>query len=210
MPNCKECGDECEIRASKSDKNPGKQYWSCPNRCKGWIGWIEDSAVKKGSGVKCKECTTECVEKQSFTEKNKGKRFWSCPKRCKVWNGWIEDAPPGAPDNNVAGASNTSSNNSNAASGGVVKRKAPSNGPTIKEPSGEALPKKFLVAYYCVKCDEEIDVDHEIESNLKRFQSSSTANKVMNPVVSASVSDELRESIASGDYTCEACLGYKK
>ena len=207
MPNCKECSAECTVReSSQKAKNPGKEYWACPNRCKCWNGWVEDDRVvdsddsgETGSGIFCKSCQTECVARESKTAKNFGKKFWSCPKRCKVWNGWIEavetvdSSKPTKPAKPAKPAQN--------------KRKAPdSTGPTKTDTSSKSLPKKPMFSHYCVRCDKELDFDHEIQNNLKRYKSGTTA-KYMNPVMQLSVANELRDAMTSGDYTCEACLG---
>ena len=210
MPNCKDCRGDLEIRASNSAKNPGKQYWSCPNRCKCWNGWIEDDMVKESqepSGIFCKECKTECLAKESRTEKNKGKKFWSCPKRCKVWNGWIESVNGGG-QSNTSNTSNRSnmSNMDNTVKTAPIKRKEPGAGPSKVEPTGQPLPKKFMFSHYCVGCDKELDFDHEIQTHLKRYRNG-ISTKFMNPTVELSVATELRESLTSGDYTCEECLG---
>lgn len=39
---CPKCGAACVVRtAGPTAKNPGKQFYACPNRCAGWIGWKE-------------------------------------------------------------------------------------------------------------------------------------------------------------------------
>lgn len=185
MPNCKDCDGQLEVRASKSAKNPGRQYWSCPSRCKVWNGWIDDDIATKPSGIFCKDCKTECVAKESRTEKNKGKSFWSCPKRCKVWNGWVLPEKTHKTE--------------------TLKRKAPSSsssGPKKVEPSGQPLPKKFMFSHYCVSCDAEIDFDVEIQKHLKRIGFKGVTEKNMDPAVIS----ELREAMTSGNYTCEECV----
>ena len=48
---CKECDTECSEMTAKTEKNNGKKFWSCPNRCKCWNGWVD---VPSKSNAKAK------------------------------------------------------------------------------------------------------------------------------------------------------------
>jgi len=39
MATCKKCNVDCIIKVSRSAVNPGREFYCCPNECKGWIGW---------------------------------------------------------------------------------------------------------------------------------------------------------------------------
>ena len=55
MENCKNCKTECQIKISKTDKNYGKEFWGCPNRCKVWNGWVETIEKEEYHCKKCKK-----------------------------------------------------------------------------------------------------------------------------------------------------------
>jgi hypothetical protein len=44
---CKDCKADCNEMVAKTEKNFGKQFWSCPNRCKCWNGWIDCPPVSQ-------------------------------------------------------------------------------------------------------------------------------------------------------------------
>lgn len=46
-PACEVCHAMLTVRVSKSEKNPGRQFWVCPNavkgnQCDGFIGWVDE------------------------------------------------------------------------------------------------------------------------------------------------------------------------
>ncbi len=47
MVDCKECGYSCEPRQSKTEKNPDRWFWSCPNRCSVWNGWLSSREIRE-------------------------------------------------------------------------------------------------------------------------------------------------------------------
>ena len=42
MASCSACGQDCVSRISQTEKNPGRAFWACPDKCKVWNGWIDD------------------------------------------------------------------------------------------------------------------------------------------------------------------------
>ena len=46
---CNFCNGVCEVRISKSSKNPGKAYFYCADGCKGWNGWAITPAITKNT-----------------------------------------------------------------------------------------------------------------------------------------------------------------
>jgi hypothetical protein len=48
--NCKSCNSQCSAFTAKTEKNYGRMFWSCPNRCKVFNGWVandEKSHIEK-------------------------------------------------------------------------------------------------------------------------------------------------------------------
>ena len=37
---CPTCSGGCIQVTCRSEKNRGKKFWGCPNKCKTWIGWV--------------------------------------------------------------------------------------------------------------------------------------------------------------------------
>ena len=43
MVACTDCGGTMIVRTSQSAKNPGRDFWACPNRCQGIFGgWVDE------------------------------------------------------------------------------------------------------------------------------------------------------------------------
>lgn len=270
MATCKQCNSECNIKKSgEKAKNPGKEFYSCPSGCKGWIGWVDEApktnAVKKpysstntqpstttttsnGASVKCNACSADCIQRESNTDKNRGKKFWACTKGCKVWNGWIDEpTKPAQSKTPVTTSASTvvPATTVNAPKIAIkyilnddespekpmkpaaapptvsTKRKAPSinsdedddyhqKPPVTKKTNVTnnnvvtAVTKKPMISYYCIKCDKTIDIDHEIDNNIKRYSKSLRTPVEM---LRLNLKSELLETITNGDYTCESCLG---
>lgn len=107
-PNCKLCSYTSVCRTSRSEKNPGKQYWACSNStCSNkFIEWVkapvtapatttttttfktaaavlqeEKSQPPKYTDVtvQCSLCGNAAVSRTSRSEKNPGKKYWACP-----------------------------------------------------------------------------------------------------------------------------------
>jgi GRF zinc finger len=116
--NCKVCKEPAIVRVSKSEKNNGKEFYSCPKGCQGWIGWADESQnvprekkpfvqkppatpmpntsktekyINEDNEVGCKACGKTCMIKRSSSEKNYGKEYYACQDFCNIWNGWVED-----------------------------------------------------------------------------------------------------------------------
>jgi hypothetical protein len=205
---CKNCDELCDVKSSKSEKNPGKEYYACPSRCKGvWNGWVEDggttssSTVKPvarvSSDIKC-TCGAYCIERTSFTPKNKGKKFWACPSGCKVWNGWITDVVPKTGGTPKKPTSTTSTTTGMQGVKRSVETAAP---PPIVEQPKFKIPK---ISHHCEECDKIIDIDHELDNNVARYAGSL---KYSAERLKLHLRSELQEAITSGEYTCEQCLG---
>lgn len=114
--NCKSCGNACVAKVSKSQSNFGKEFYSCPSGCQGWIGWVDPSMnikkapverkpakmlpnapkddyfYNKDGDIACKSCGTACMIKRSKTEKNMNKEYYACQNNCNVWNGWVNES----------------------------------------------------------------------------------------------------------------------
>ena len=114
--NCKTCGNACVVKVSKSQSNSGKEFYSCPSGCQGWVGWVDQTLnVQKpqierppakllpgankndyymnGDGdIACKACGTACIIKRSKSPKNMNKEYYGCQNNCNVWNGWVEES----------------------------------------------------------------------------------------------------------------------
>jgi hypothetical protein len=41
---CSQCGTKPVERVSTKEKSKGRAFWSCPQRCPGWIGWVDETA----------------------------------------------------------------------------------------------------------------------------------------------------------------------
>jgi len=39
---CPTCAGACIPKTSNTEKTRGKEFWSCKNRCKAWIGWVSN------------------------------------------------------------------------------------------------------------------------------------------------------------------------
>jgi hypothetical protein len=227
--SCKNCGQDCDIKNSKSDKNPGREYYACPSGCKGtWNGWVDDDAVsasssapKKQSGPvpdtnpKCKSCKAPCIERSSNTDKNRGKKFWACQKQCKIWNGWVSDnnvvavasmtpklTTPSTSTSNGTSTSSVSLNNTTRTTVPVPPTKKRSLDTEPVPPKTDIkLPK---ISHYCQECDKILDLDHEVDNNVKRYSGHLNYPQEM---LRLHLKSELQEAITSGEYTCESCLG---
>jgi hypothetical protein len=178
--DCKSCGDPCEIKISKSQKNPGKKYFACNSGCKIWNGWVDNNTTMENEcedAPKCKECNSICKQRTSKTSKNYGKTFWGCTKGCKSWNGWVDNEKKS------------------------LKRKV-----ITTEIEKEKKPKlsKISITHHCVQCDKILDIEHEIQNNIKRYSNSLNYPK---DLIYVNLKSELTDAITSGDYICEACLG---
>lgn len=42
---CPKCGNAAVQKKSTTEKNPGRLFWACLNRCEGWIGWVDSVPV---------------------------------------------------------------------------------------------------------------------------------------------------------------------
>lgn len=51
---CKTCKIECNVKRSKTDKNYDRQFYSCPNGCNLFNGWITTIVVL--DNFKCNNC----------------------------------------------------------------------------------------------------------------------------------------------------------
>jgi hypothetical protein len=202
---CKNCSQECTIKSSKSEKNPGRDYYACPSGCKGaWNGWVDDDSAASAapqqqvssSNPKCKSCKAPCIERQSNTDKNRGRKFWACQKQCKIWNGWLSDTPAASTSTDTSSKSAPVPTTKPA----TTKRVAESAPTTSTKPMIK-LPK---IAHYCQDCDKILDIDHEIDNNVSRY---SGTLKYPREILRLHLKSELQEVITSGEYTCEACLG---
>lgn len=45
--NCQTCQKKCFIRVSQTKSNPNKQFYSCPNGCKVFNGWVLEDLNNK-------------------------------------------------------------------------------------------------------------------------------------------------------------------
>jgi hypothetical protein len=111
--NCKTCGTTCVIKVSKSQANMGKEFYSCPAGCQGWIGWVDNSLnvqierkpakllpnapkndyfYNADGDIACKSCGTACLIKRSKSPKNMNREYYACQSNCNVWNGWVEES----------------------------------------------------------------------------------------------------------------------
>jgi hypothetical protein len=206
---CKNCGEVCDIKSSKSEKNLGKEYYACPSQCKNvWNGWVEGSVshvgassksepVKVSTEVKC-TCGAYCVERTSFTPKNKGKKFWACPSGCKVWNGWVSDLPVPKKPSTVPAVQKPSAENNSVTSSATIKR------PAEKEVTSGSEFKVPKISYHCDKCDKILDIEHELDNNISRYSGALNYPKEM---LKLHLRSELQEAITNEEYTCEKCLG---
>ena len=114
--NCKTCGTSCIVKVSKSQSNFGKEFYSCPGGCTGWVGWVDQSMnvqkpqierapakllpgankddyyINADGDVGCKSCGMACIIRRSKSPKNMNREYYGCQNNCNVWNGWVEEA----------------------------------------------------------------------------------------------------------------------
>ncbi len=62
-PRCPACNSVATQRVSHTPKNPGKAFWTCPEKCKAWIGWVQggvaavvNTPVPAGPVYSCARC----------------------------------------------------------------------------------------------------------------------------------------------------------
>jgi hypothetical protein len=60
---CVDCNSEAIERVSRSDKNPGRAFWTCPQRNHPWIGWVDE--------VKVPELPPTCLKCQGVLDVDK-------------------------------------------------------------------------------------------------------------------------------------------
>ena len=95
---CKTCDTECNQFTAKTEKNMGKVFWSCPNKCKGWNGWVEEKDIVKDNSlpantkpsIKAKKPTAYSFVNSS-TKKTKSEDVEKCTISSKVWMGSAND-----------------------------------------------------------------------------------------------------------------------
>lgn len=226
MANCKTCGTPCDVKISKSDKNPGKEFWSCPNRCKGWNGWVDETPKTSNTSgnynstttnddrsnttndtssakptKRCPKCGMQCKERTSKTPKNFGKKFWACPKNCEGWIGWVGESF--TLPSQTKSRYNSSSDNKLAESS---KKRKIETAPTTQPQSSHKpkIPQAFSITYHCIDCDKVLDIEHEIANHLRRYQIN---GEFPTDMISMNLKAEIQEAISNEDYTCEACQG---
>ncbi len=93
VKTCIKCNAKCSQQASTSQKNFGRTYWACPNKCKkAFNGFVTaDDNVQQSNEHPCKACNAECDILTCKSVTNKGRRYFACPNKCaSVWNGWCD------------------------------------------------------------------------------------------------------------------------
>ena len=70
VKDCTECHGSLSKVESRSEKNPGREYWSCNDRSHGFFGW-------------CDEGPSKAYKKRKF----EGGGNWSAPKNDGLLNG---------------------------------------------------------------------------------------------------------------------------
>jgi hypothetical protein len=96
MKTCIKCHANCSQQESTSQKNFGRTYWACPNKCKkAFNGFVTaDDNAQQPNKHPCKACNAECNILQSKSSANKGRLYFACPNQCSsTWNGWYGSQP---------------------------------------------------------------------------------------------------------------------
>jgi hypothetical protein len=76
MVVCRDCGGKCWLLKSKTPRNPGRKFWSCPAGCKVWNGWAAADAEDSSSS------SSEELERAPKKIKAKAKTKASTCARC--------------------------------------------------------------------------------------------------------------------------------
>ena len=62
---CSGCEQVLIKRTSQTAANPGREFWACPGRCKGWRGWCDAPPINSGDSSKKRRRSDQGVASSS-------------------------------------------------------------------------------------------------------------------------------------------------
>jgi hypothetical protein len=82
MVKCRDCGNKCRLLISKTPRNPGRKFWSCPKGCKTWNGWAAADYSSDSDSSDSDSSSSEELERAR--KKTSAAKDYRCAKCDKV------------------------------------------------------------------------------------------------------------------------------
>jgi hypothetical protein len=235
MPLCKECSTPCQRNVSRTAKNPGRAFWSCPGKCKVWNGWEDEvpdivftreraplsapplspssfsTAPPAVFGGGDKKTPTPTASSNSFST---AVRYEKSAPSALLENS-IALLEPEKETEELQGPPRKKAPSSGKS--GAKKRAAEGTRPidsffassnNKKQKRQEKEKEKEQEKDRCIRCTKALDLEHELASHLRRYSASTPYPMIArDPTVRAEIRKEIQEAIAENQYICERCLG---